>query len=654
MAGADGADDARRLFVLMGPAGSGKSTVGAALQLALSSDPAAAARGGCTFLDADECHPRENVAKMSRGEALSDEDRALWLDRIAAALGERAGASAAALGVLACSALRRRFRDALALRAREAGWEDVAFVLLDVSARALASRLERRAEERRHFFPPSLLPSQLAALELGDDLHVVPADPASGGAPAVADAIASRVVKRLAWERSLRAFLERWRALALARGLERELDPARVVVDHACWRCATPEAYESALRELRAMGHRVAGSGVVAGRVIATVALARPLAWRGFAVPAVEVPMPKPGRPKPDGWEHAEVALMEGAMEGDTEALRALRARHPTLPWREEGLEKAMNPELALDLGDGVAAKFHARPLLDVVRREIELGVATKGSAFTTTADDDDKAEALSDDATGPEPRSARAPKNPPAAADEKDDDAFADPSVLFGLETREPFASAMIRGEKTIETRRYDLPRALLGRPIVLLATPASDAPRSELRDVVPAGAATVLGVVTFERAPPDAALAAEKKEKEDAAASPPRLRHATWPSFEAWAADEAKHAVAPDPRGAHAWRPGDGEPHSGAYLRGWRVVDAVPMPPRPSPPMTRATRSLFRLEATVEDLLRESPEEGPGGGDEEREEEEGGEGEEGREATDDGGDGRWDDEGEMDRPWH
>ena len=52
-------------------------------------------------MDADECHPRENVAKMSRGEALSDEDRALWLDRIAAALGERAGASAAALGVLA-------------------------------------------------------------------------------------------------------------------------------------------------------------------------------------------------------------------------------------------------------------------------------------------------------------------------------------------------------------------------------------------------------------------------------------------------------------------------------------------------------------------------------------------------------------------------
>ena len=212
--------------------------------------------------------------------------------------------------------------------------------------------------------------------------------------------------------------------------------------------------------------------------------------------------MPKPGRPKPDGWEHAEVALMEGAMEGDTEALRALRARHPTLPWREEGLEKAMNPELALDLGDGVAAKFHARPLLDVVRREIELGVATKGSAFTTTADDDDKAEALSDDATGPEPRSR--PNPPDAAAAEDDDDAFADPSVLFGLETREPFASAMIRGEKTIETRRYDLPRALLGRPIVLLATPASDAPRSELRDVVPAGAATVLGVVTFERAPP------------------------------------------------------------------------------------------------------------------------------------------------------
>ena len=99
-------------------------------------------------------HPAGNIARMAAGHPLDDADRAPWLDAVAARIAafEAAGASR----VIACSALKRRYRDRL-LRAGPC-W----FVLLSVRRAALAARL---ADRTGHFMPPALLDSQLATLE---------------------------------------------------------------------------------------------------------------------------------------------------------------------------------------------------------------------------------------------------------------------------------------------------------------------------------------------------------------------------------------------------------------------------------------------------------------------------------------------------------
>ena len=136
--------------VLMGVAGSGKSSVMAAL----------VARLGWPFLEGDALHPPANVTKMAAGEPLTDADRAPWLAAIARWIGrqERARRSS----VLTCSALRRPYRDVL-----RAGHPSVWFVHLDTPRLVLADRIEHR---EGHFLPVSMLESQLATLEpLGSD-----------------------------------------------------------------------------------------------------------------------------------------------------------------------------------------------------------------------------------------------------------------------------------------------------------------------------------------------------------------------------------------------------------------------------------------------------------------------------------------------------
>jgi gluconokinase len=142
----------------MGVAGSGKTTIGTSL----------AARLGLPFRDADEFHPPSNVAKMAAGTPLTDEDRWPWLDAIGAAI-RNAGKGGI---VVTCSALKRVYRD----RIRAAAGAPVQFVYLDVSRAELDARLAAR---KGHFFPASLLDSQLATLERPgpeEGVIVVPAD----------------------------------------------------------------------------------------------------------------------------------------------------------------------------------------------------------------------------------------------------------------------------------------------------------------------------------------------------------------------------------------------------------------------------------------------------------------------------------------------
>jgi carbohydrate kinase (thermoresistant glucokinase family) len=127
----------------MGVSASGKSTVGAALADAL----------GVPFVDADDLHSEANRLKMAAGTPLTDEDRWPWLD----AVSERFRESEPTGVVIACSALRRVYRD----RIRRAAPE-VVFVELDGSRELLAARAAARTD---HFMPPALLDSQLATLE---------------------------------------------------------------------------------------------------------------------------------------------------------------------------------------------------------------------------------------------------------------------------------------------------------------------------------------------------------------------------------------------------------------------------------------------------------------------------------------------------------
>ena len=128
--------------VVMGVSGCGKTTVGRLLARHLE----------VPFIEGDELHPPRNVELMAAGIALTDEDRAGWLDAVAAELARRPEGA-----VASCSALRRRYRDRL---------RRVVPALRFVHLRGDRAVLEERLAQRRgHYMPPTLLESQLQTLE---------------------------------------------------------------------------------------------------------------------------------------------------------------------------------------------------------------------------------------------------------------------------------------------------------------------------------------------------------------------------------------------------------------------------------------------------------------------------------------------------------
>jgi len=162
------------IVIVAGVSGSGKSTVGEEL----------AGKLGWAFIDGDSLHPRENIAKMSAGTPLTDADRMPWLDAIGGWLDARL--TAAEPGVLACSALKRSYRDLL-MASRPA----VSMAFLRICREIAAQRL---AERHGHFFDPHLLASQFADLEPpGPDEKAVWVVPVAGTPAEVAGDIVSRL-----------------------------------------------------------------------------------------------------------------------------------------------------------------------------------------------------------------------------------------------------------------------------------------------------------------------------------------------------------------------------------------------------------------------------------------------------------------------------
>jgi gluconokinase len=128
--------------VIMGVSSCGKTSVGQALAEKLSA----------SFNEGDKLHPAANVAKMSAGIPLNDDDRWPWLEQVGKTLQGHKGS------IVSCSALKRAYRDYIIKIAKR----PVYFVFLDGSREVLEKRI---AERKGHFMPPSLLASQLATLE---------------------------------------------------------------------------------------------------------------------------------------------------------------------------------------------------------------------------------------------------------------------------------------------------------------------------------------------------------------------------------------------------------------------------------------------------------------------------------------------------------
>jgi gluconokinase len=152
--------------------GSGKSTVGTVL----------AERMGTVFADADDYHPAANKAKMAAGHPLNDDDRQPWLETLNGVM--RGWFESGKGGVLACSALKEKYRETL-----ESGMPEgsVDFVLLDPSKDLITERLKARHHE---FMNPNLLASQLATLERPTDAIEVVNDKAP-------EDVASEIVAKL-------------------------------------------------------------------------------------------------------------------------------------------------------------------------------------------------------------------------------------------------------------------------------------------------------------------------------------------------------------------------------------------------------------------------------------------------------------------------
>lgn len=153
-AGAPGTGAEPPILLITGVSGSGKTTIGSLL----------AGRLGWEYAEADSFHPAANIAKMSAGHPLTDEDRGPWLDNIGHWIDETTAKGRP--GVVTSSALKRAYRDRL-LRGRP----QVRLIYLDADRETVARRLTAR---NGHFFPPELLDSQFGDLEPpADDEHPV-------------------------------------------------------------------------------------------------------------------------------------------------------------------------------------------------------------------------------------------------------------------------------------------------------------------------------------------------------------------------------------------------------------------------------------------------------------------------------------------------
>ncbi|MDJ0578754.1 gluconokinase [Crocosphaera sp.] len=141
------------IYLIMGVSGSGKTTIGKALSQKL----------GCTFYDADDFHPPENITKMSKGIPLNDSDRLPWLKAIKLVINQHQKQNKNS--VITCSALKQYYRDLL-----QENTTDIIFIYLQGSYETILKRLQNRSE---HFMKENMLLSQFKTLEEPENAVII-------------------------------------------------------------------------------------------------------------------------------------------------------------------------------------------------------------------------------------------------------------------------------------------------------------------------------------------------------------------------------------------------------------------------------------------------------------------------------------------------
>ncbi len=131
-------------------------------------------------------------------------------------------------------------------------------------------------------------------------------------------------------------------------------------LDHLCYRVGTTERY-ALLRDALCADGELLAETMIGGRPIATFRLRTPIIHDQRAIHLVELPAPKPGSPYAEGWEHAEFVVDED--------LLSFTQRYPQVNWDLSDLDKPVNADVRLRLGD-ISMKFHRMALDEVIRRE--------------------------------------------------------------------------------------------------------------------------------------------------------------------------------------------------------------------------------------------------------------------------------------------
>ncbi|EEH40794.1 thermoresistant gluconokinase [Paracoccidioides lutzii Pb01] len=158
--------DLQHIWIVIGPAGCGKTTVGMELSKELQMD----------YIEGDDYHPRNNKEKMEKGQPLDDNDRKGWLVSLREAAMESLQTSSGV--VMSCSALKKKYRDIMRGAADEHPTVKIHFIFLDAEEEVLHKRVTAR---KSHFMPPSLVCSQVKTLEKPNrdsepDVVTVPCD----------------------------------------------------------------------------------------------------------------------------------------------------------------------------------------------------------------------------------------------------------------------------------------------------------------------------------------------------------------------------------------------------------------------------------------------------------------------------------------------